>query len=223
MDGRVALPVVVSCSWGSEISLLVEGGDSDSFLGQLRNDRSTLVIAYGFDVALAQSESAVREVSNGLAKWRLTLRPTRTEFSNQMEMGSGSVTADQFAEMRARRILLDEYPVQESQGRSKIEQLNLVTDEVMVRGLNAIWPIEKSKFPPLFEAFKDNREEFMEIGWVVAVADLKTSSCVETIERLELSLSGNSMKVDFSGRRRRQYTNREPFLIVVNGELKLER
>jgi hypothetical protein len=66
-----------------------------------------------------------------------------------------------------------------------------------------------------------NPKEFLETAWIMAVADLKLSSTVEVIERLSLSLSGNVLNVDFSGTRRRQYVNKDPFQIVVNGKLTL--
>jgi hypothetical protein len=221
MEGSAICSLVKTSSWGNKIVLAVVGQNSDAFYGQLRKHSDSLVVAYGLDVALARQTSVVREVVDGVVTWRLEFSPTRTDFGTEMEVSMGGVTPDKFAEMRARRILLDEYPISEIEGKSTIDQLNSATNEVMLRGLNTVLHISQSRFPELFKMLGSNPKEFLETAWIMAVADLKLSSTVEVIERLSLSLSGNVLNVDFSGTRRRQYVNKDPFQIVVNGKLTL--
>jgi hypothetical protein len=221
MDGRLAVPRVESCTWGEEINLSVRDSEGDSFFSQLRGERTEVVVAHAFDVALAKPLSATRQVANGSTTWKLSFSPTRSDFSDSLEMGSGSTSADQFAEMRVRRLLLNEYVQQETGKGHVLQHLNDTTREIMIRGLNPIAKIEKSRFPSLFAALNGDPDAFLEIAWIVAVADLKLSASVEAIETLKLTLFGTALQVEFAGRRHRKYVNVDPYEIRVQGKLEL--
>jgi hypothetical protein len=145
-DGRIAFPKVVKSSWGNEIHLETSGDEESALFGQLRSEKPKLYVAYGLDVAEAKLTSAIKEVDNGTVRWKLTFQCMRTEFANTMEAGSGSITADKFAEMRARRILLDEYPLPELDGTT-VERANAMVDESLLRGLDTPVSVLKSKLP----------------------------------------------------------------------------
>jgi hypothetical protein len=49
------------------------------------------------------------------------------------------------------------------------------------------------------------------------------SSTVEVVERLNLTLEGLKLSVDFSGRRRKVYVNKDAHRIEVRGSLELEQ
>jgi hypothetical protein len=61
----------------------------------------------------------------------------------------------------------------------------------------------------------------VDIAWISAVSHLKLSASIEHIDRLALGFEGDSMTVDFAGRRRRQYVNVPPYDIKVQGILYL--
>jgi TIR domain len=220
-DKRVAAPEVESCEWGSKIDISVCGSDNEAFFSQLREERPDVLVAYGFDVAIAKPIAATRQMVNRDVTWHLAFTPTQTNFNGSMEVGSGSTSADQFAEMRARRLLLDEYPYPGNDHAPSIRQVNDMSREVLIRGLNQRVQIERSRFPALFKTFRSEPHTFLEIGWIMAVADLKLSASVEVIERFKLTLVGATLAVEFSGRRMRKYVNVDPYEIHIQGTLEL--
>jgi hypothetical protein len=221
-DGRLAVPRVESCTWGEKIDIAVRGSDDDAFFGQLREQRPEVVVAYAFDVAWAMPTMARRQAVNGNVTWNLAFAPSQTDFSNPMELGSGNMSADQFATMRVERLLLNEHVRKLDENAPTIQQLNDMTQEVLIRGLNQSARVERSRLPELFAVLKSNPLEFIETAWIVSVADLKLSSSVEVIEKLNLTLERSKLHVEFAGRRHRKYMNVEPYEIRVEGELQLE-
>jgi hypothetical protein len=220
-DGGLAVPVAESCVWGAEIDLSVRGPENDSFYSQLRDRRPKVLVAHGYDVAMAKPLTATRRTVGSEVTWNLTFAPTQTDFNSFMEMGSGSTTADQFAEMRVRRLLLNENPYHEDESAPTIRQLNDASREVLIRGLNQPIKIERSRFPALFQELKSDPRAFLEIAWIATVADLKLSASVEVIEKLSLTLVGTTLEVEFAGRRHRKYVNEDPYEIRVQGKLEL--
>jgi hypothetical protein len=199
----------------------VRGSEADSFFSHLRQEHPNVVLAYALDVAVAKAATATRHVANGDVTWNLTFAPTQTDFNTFMEAGSGAASADDFARMRVERLLLSKHLYRENQGASTLRQLNDVTHEVMIRGLNQAVKIEESPFPKLFDAFGSDPQRFLETAWITVVADLKRSGSVEVIDRLNLALAGTTLQVEFVGHRHRRYVNVDPYEILVQGELKL--
>jgi len=222
LDRRLAVPEVDSCAWGAEISISLRGSDNDSFFSQLREESPEVLVAYGFDVAMAKLTAATRKTARGAVTWNLTFVPTQTNFNSFMEMGSGNTSADQFAEIRVRRLLLDEHLYKEDNDAPTIQQLNDASREALIQGLNQTVKIERSRFPKLFDALNSDSRAFLEIAWIVAVADLKLSASVEVIERLNLTLVGTTLEVEFAGRRHRKYVNVDPYEIRVHGKIELK-
>jgi hypothetical protein len=50
---------------------------------------------------------------------------------------------------------------------------------------------------------------------------LKSSACVAEVEKLVLTLEGVQLRVDFRGRREKEYRNADPYRIEVIGGLTL--
>jgi hypothetical protein len=217
-------PVVQECSWSQQIELtvLAETSEIDALFSRLRELKEPLVVAYGFDVALARVASLSRVASGGKAVWKASFEATRTEFSNDMEMGTSGTTADQFAEKRVRRLLLNENPRSFRSGQDDFVGLaNEAMRENLVQGLNSLVKIERSGFLDLYAVFGADPGKFIEIAWIAVVTDLKLSAAVEHIQHLRLGLDGESMAIDFAGRRHRKYTNVPPYGIHVQGSLSL--
>lgn len=221
-DKGFAMPNVVSCEWGDEITLIVEEDDSTSFFSQLRGERLQATVAYGFDVAQARVKAATRSVQGLSRKWTIVLSDPKSDFSVGMESSVSGLSADQIAERRCRRILLDEFPAPEESAGSA-GRMQSVMEEVHIRGLSTTVQIDKSKLPGIYAILKGNPQGFVECAWLLCVVDLKMSACVETIDRLSLSLTGDVLEVNFSGRRKKFYSNKEAYRIAVSGKLTLEQ
>jgi TIR domain len=219
-----AFLVVQESNWSDQIELavLAETSEIDALFSRFRGHKDPVVIAYGFDVAIARLVSLNRIASGGRATWKASFVPSRTEFSNDMEMGTSSTTADEFAEKRVRRLLLNENPMAfQSKEDDSLGLANEAMFENLVQGLNAAVKIEHSPFLDLYPVFGQDPQAFLEIAWIAAVTDLKLSAAIEHIHHLALGLVGDTMAVDFAGRRHRKYANVPPYEIKVQGTLRL--
>ena len=217
-----AFPLVQESNWSEEIEIAVSADTSeiDSVFSRFRGHKGQMVVAYGFDVAIARLKSLNRVGSGGTATWKAKFQPTRTEFCNDMETGTSSTSADQFAERRVRRLLLNENPMAfKSDKDDAVGFLNEAMTENLVQGLNSIVKIERSGFIDLHKDFGLDPQKFIEIAWISAVADLKLSASIEHINHLRLQLSGDVISVDFSGCRHRKYVNVDPYQINVKGSM----
>lgn len=217
---------VKRATWAAEIELEVSAEDTatDAALAQLRGHQKPLVVAHGFDVAIAKLKAAARSSSGGNPSWTIVLVPERSDFANDFEMGTSSVTADEFAERRVRRLLLGEFPAPTLSGGTggTVDLLNAATNENLLVGLNSIAKIKQADFPILFAQFGSSPIEFLECAWISAVANLKLSAAVQHIDHLKLTLDGNNLHVDFLGRRHRKYANVDPYKIEVLGTIPLK-
>lgn len=219
-----AFPVVYRCSWSDaiELSVLADTSEVDAIFTRLRDHTKPVVVAVGFDVAVATLETLDRTMEGSVAMWKARFAPSRTSFSNDMEMGTSGTTADEFAELRARRLLLNESPKAfQSSENDFIGLANEAMRENLLQGLNSIVKIERSSFFDLYVDFGHDPQLFLQIAWIATIADLKLSAAVEQIHHLRLALDGDQLAVDFAGRRHRKYVNVPPHEIRVNGGLRL--
>jgi hypothetical protein len=217
--GKTALflPVVRS-SWSSMVSLLVEPDDQADgpILTSIRPGTRPLLAAYQQNVALGELESNTHSTDGTKSTWELRVRVERDSFEPDMEPGTGGISAEQFAEQRARRLLLNEYPAREAQ------DMNEIMIEVLRRGQGTIAKVERSPFPELFKSFGQDPQVFLESAWIMAAMQLRLSGCVITVNSLRLGLKGQSLSVDFVGTRHRKYTNVDPYVMRINGECQLQ-
>jgi hypothetical protein len=131
-------------------------------------------------------------------------------------MGTSGTTAEQFAEMRARRILLDENRYEQTSDYNKVMRENLV------QGLDALLKIERSPFIPLYEAYGTNPTRFLEIAWITAAMQLKIGRCLADLELLSLRLKGRTLTIACHGKRARKYVNVDPYIMRIEGQLDLQ-
>jgi len=219
-----AFPLVQESNWSDtiELTVLADTSEVEAIFSRLRGHKEHLVVANGFDVAIAKLASLNRVVSGGKAFWKAGFEPSRTEFSNDREVGTSSTTADEFAEKRVRRLLLNENPMPfNSPKEDFVGVANEAMRESLVQGLNSVVKIERSLFLDLYPDFGHDPQSFLEIAWIGAVTDLKLSAAVEQINHLALGLDGDSMAVDFAGQRHRKYVNVPPYEIKVQGMLRI--
>jgi hypothetical protein len=222
--GLRAFPVVQESSWSEriELTVLADTSEIDATFSRFRGHKGTMVVSFGFDVAIASLVALNRVASGGKAVWKASFMPSRTEFSNDMEMGTSSTTADEFAEERVRRLLLNENPSSvKASNKGSVALANDLMRENLVQGLNSVVKIERSPFIDLYADFGQDPQPFVEIAWIAAVTDLKLSAAVEQIHHLSLGLVGGTMAIDFAGQRHRKYVNVPAYEIKVEGTLRV--
>ena len=217
-------PVIVDCVWGTEVSLTfyAETEEDDAVFTRLREISGQFLVAYRFQAALATVHKVVRKMTEGKVVWSLDFAAVRQSFQNDYEMGIGSLTTEHLAKMRAERILLDMHRGKSNEDSSMVERLNWATMEAAIRGLNTPIQVERSGFPPLWGTLRDHPQAFLEIGWILAIAELKLTGTVEHVDKLRLELSDQKLSVDFSGTRHRKFMSVAPYSLKVKGELALE-
>jgi hypothetical protein len=221
--GVTLFPIISESSWAEVINLSVEPEDKeiDSVLTKFRAQRRGMLVAYGLDVAEAELLSAVRSTVRGAALWKLQFKAQKMDFRNDMEMGTSGASADQFAEMRVRRLLLNEHLPQLDSDGDNLALMNNLMRENLIQGLNPTIAVKESLFLDLFRQLGNLPRSFLESAWISAVVGLKLSSAVEHIDYLRLGLVGTSLSIQFSGHRHRRYSNVVPYRIEVSGQLSL--
>jgi len=214
-EGAVYVPVA-EAYWDENKATLMfapdEHGDG-SFLDNLRNKQSKIRLAYKGNAAICSVQNVQQRSKDGVDHWQIVFSLQKTDFASSMEFAVNGLTPDQGALIRAQRLLLNEHlPV--SDRRSSLHNMG----ELVIRGQQTEIQIEGSPFPVLFRKFGSRPKLFIEAAWITAMLQLKMSATVEQVSRFELMLDGNSLQVEFAGRRRKQYSNQPAFEIKVSGK-----
>lgn len=196
----------------SEIFLSVNPEDNQdfAFLNRLQR-REKMFVAYKYKVALCRILDSTVVTKQGRAQVEFKLEIDESDFTPSIETGFSSTSADKLAELRARRLLLNENPASES------SDINAVTRELFLAGMDTALRIERSPFPATFQAFGNNPQRFLQIAWILAVMQLKLSACVEQVDQLVLTLQHFNLFVEFSGKRRKRYQNEPPYEVRIKG------
>jgi hypothetical protein len=175
---------------------------------------STVILAHRLEVALC-SMQRIKSIftADGGPSWEIRAVKKRRDFNQTWEMSFAGTSADQLAELRARRLLLNESPARESR------DINEITRELFVGGHETLIRIERSPFPELYKHYRSDPLRFLHVAWITGVMQLLLSGTVGEIHRLELSLTDSVLSVVFKGKRRKQYQNVEAYEISVTGRL----
>ena len=234
-DGKLYFFPVQNTRWDStEISLelLPESPEDTAFLRSLRSHISE-VFARDVHIALALREDAawvkpqeiVETASGSQIVWKVVLNVERHRKNGNPlgEITFGSFSPDKIAEMRARRILLNEklgeLP-QDFQNQTGTAGLfNEVSLEVFVRGSNG-FQISTSTIPFLYRSIGQTVGRFEKSARLISVLHLKLSNTVEEILKLDLKLlNPEQVEIKFKGRRSKRYVNvdDEPSIIEFDG------
>jgi TIR domain len=206
------IPVVKS-GWGSSrVQLTLEPDDltDGPFLDSLKM-RNRIYVAYGNHLALCKVLDNTHSKAVGVSQWELTLHPENSEFDPSIEMGTSTTSKDEYAQKRARRLLLNE------KAAGDLNDINQMMDEMFLRGQWATFPVDGSPFPQLFRQYGNDPKKFLEIAWVLSAFLLRASATVAEILHLELTLNGKTLEIDFWGRRKKEYMNRPAYEMKVQG------
>jgi len=223
----------------SEISLklLPQSPEETDFLRSLKVwDSGDIAFAHK-EYAAWVAPQAVTETSSG---WQITLKKSEEQGIHN-EKPFGDLVGDQIAELRAKRILLDD----------KLSPATPWLGEYRVRnGLSLQYKngleVHESPFPQLYSAFQETPEQFKKFARLVSVFFLKLTHTVEEILQLDLELQesaefpaplndgywhpryqkmqkGPALKIRFKGRRHQYFPIRDATILKFEGICPLGR
>lgn len=179
----------------------------------------TIGVAYDSTAFLGDLRSVQLLRRNQMEQLNLEVRRSSTDYGVFMEPSLNDLSADAIADLRVRRILLDERlpsPTDNYGGA-----LNAATLEVFVRGMGSPIKILRSPIPMLhFESAmpEEDRRTFLAVARLTAILFLRLSGAIEVVERLTMELQRDAtLSVSFSGVRPRKYANEAPSRITLDG------
>jgi hypothetical protein len=204
-----------------ELTALIE---DERVAAELRTHQSGEVGVAYLNVAFLGQITGLKLVRVGdEQRAHVSIQRSASDYGTSMEPSFNNRSADEIAQIRARRILLDE-ELERSSRASVSDTLNDDTLEVFVRGTSTIIKAKRSPLPLIYEPDEAARkpEEFLRYARLVAILFLRLSGAIETIDKLALTIhADDQLEVDFVGRRARKYANREPYVMAVRGTLDL--
>ena len=232
-DGIQCFVPFQSAKWNStEISLdlLPETTEEAAFLRSWRNSpysgsaRDVFALALQDDAAWVSPQEVIQSTSGSQTIWKVVLKNVGNGQTSSFtdELAIGDVSTDQIAEMRARRILLNEKSIANSPSSHQVNVLYQEMLESFVRGFGISQhetriQILESPIPNLHRNFGQTPGRFLKFVRLASVFFLKLSGTVEDILELEFDLlSPEQLRVRFKGRRHKRYTNAEPFTISID-------
>ncbi|GJG87325.1 hypothetical protein tb265_25060 [Gemmatimonadetes bacterium T265] len=201
---------------------------------------AAVAVAYGVPPVITATWARVRDVSQeivaGTARWRLTLEP-RAEAGGLMdEMSTNGYSADDIAELRARRILLDDRASTRPAGdprpgkhpnEARLDPMVAMFVSGAVSGAArggefSLPAVEASPLPALDAAWSADRPSFLVAARLTAALWLVLTRVVAQVRKLDVADAGASrLSVDFEGVRRKLYENAPAAIIRVAGECPL--
>jgi hypothetical protein len=205
---------------GKQVSLSVVPSTSRaaSAISELERNREPIGLAYNETAFMVRMKSLEKIIEQGREVWHLELEVDEHAMSGSVfERNFSSFSAEQIAEWRARRILLNE-SLSQSLGMQSYDLTKQLIENSVAGGSNHGFAIMGSPFPGLFEQFKQDISEFLEAARISAVLLLLLTRTVHRIDRLEISMhSANELSVHFKGTRPPRYVNQSPQKISVDG------
>jgi hypothetical protein len=211
------------------MSLLAGDPKQAASIGSLRTSTrgQPIAVAFGSTALWARVVSVKQVVERGGEMWELELQPDENANSRSnvfSEYSFNNYSPDYIAELRARRILLNEkLPDALGVGRGGISNLDAGLLAHAVEGSHGSRiQVKDSPFPSLFSALKGDADEVPAAAKLNAVLLLLLTNTVERIYRLELRMKGKAkLAVKFEGQRTARYSNQPPPVIKVEGTCEL--
>ena len=216
---------------GLSLELLPDTPEATALLRSMRKGiqdqtvhrRNALAFALQDDAAWVYPRDVVQTTSGSRTVWRVELvedsmRVPSIPFG---EMAYNDISPDQIAEMRARRILLNEWVFQKT-----ADPLRNVNDTLLdsfisgfaLSGNENRLQVSGSPIPTLYRSTEESSERFLKFARLLSVLYLKLSYTVEDILQLDLDiLDSRQLRVRFVGQRPNQYANKSPSMMRVEG------
>lgn len=201
-------------TWGADVSMeLCPASPRESaFLRDLVTRNAPFGIAAANAAILGRITQSAAVLEQGKEIWKLTLTEEATDYGTTMEASVEGRSADEIAELRARRILLDER-LGSSGKRFGADDLL----EMFVAGMNTPLKVPHSPLPGIYKEWKDDPATFLPLARLTAITWLRLSGTVEHVLHLDMSLADGRLAVEFEGQRKRKYVNAGPYVIKVSG------
>lgn len=220
---------VESSETSISMSLLAVDHRQAASIGSLRTSTrgQPIAVAFGTTALWARVVSVKQVVERGGEAWELALQPDENanRRSNVLtEYSFNNYSPDYIAELRARRILLDEkLPEALGVGRGGISNLDAgLLAHAVEGGYGSRIQVKDSPFPSLFTGLKGDADEVLAAAKLYAVLLLLLTNTVERIPRLELRMKGKAkLAVKFEGQRTARYSNQPAPVIKVEGVCEL--
>ena len=233
-DGTLYFMPVQSASWDStEISLelLPESSEATAFLLSLRSNRNPMVrhrktfaVALGENAAWVNPQDITQTMSSSQTVWKVVLQENShgQDINLDRDATFGNISADQIAEMRSKRILLNEKLEPPRPSFSQVDELNQRELESLIRGSASsdeiILEVPESPIPSLYQSYGQTPERFQKFARLATVLYLKLSDTIGDVLQLDLKLlDSKQLQVRFKGRRPRATTTTGPAIIEVDG------
>lgn len=172
------------------LKLLPKSPEETEFLQTLKvEDIGTFAFAYRNDAAWGELQAVVK-IPFG---WEMRLKKIQAE-RERREATFGDLTSDEIAELRAKRILLDDKLSVASPWLLEYRVSNGISSEYK-RGL----AVHKSPLPQLYRTFRETPEQFKKFAYLVSVFYLKLTNTVEEILQLDLELREEDIPLNLNG------------------------
>lgn len=188
-------------------------------LQSLRREHEPIAIAYA-STALFGRVAEYREfMGDDGDRVEITFDDLSTDDGYAMEFSFNGISSDEIADMRARRILLDER-IQTRSGRRTVDVLNDSTLETLISASSpssSRIAVTRSPIPALATEIGAQSEAFTDIARLACVTLLILSGAVERIVKLDLALVDGGVGVEFEGIRRKTYSNVPARHVRVSG------
>jgi hypothetical protein len=212
------------------VKVASEGAGTDSAIADLKPDRygqaKPIPYAYRNDAYLAHVTKVESDSTGGDHVWTVTLKPSDVQYGGGMtEMSvktrSRDYSADEIAEVRAGRLLLNNPPAVE--GKRGVYNSQHGLEEMYVQGLSVPVPATACVLQTVYRKHGSADVTFLQTARLAAIFMLKASHVCEQVLELRLGpVVGKNCAVEFRGRRRAKYANAEPVVLTLKGECPLE-
>lgn len=180
-----------------------------------------IAFAHGDDALVVRVADVASRSTGGQQVQTITMTPENVTFGGHgMEPNVQGHSADEIAEKRAGRLLLNDPPAPPKSRGFGVEGFV----EMYIRGMNGTrYPAERAVLQEVHAALKSGSAPFLPLARLKLLYAMKASDCVEQVLDLKLGpIKDGRCHVRFRGRRARRYTNVEPQIIEIEGDCLLE-
>jgi hypothetical protein len=198
------------------LDLLPDNARTVAFLTDLQDGfyRPEIGVAFRNTALQGHIRKVTRTHQESREHFILQMEPSKDNYSPLSDFSFNDYSPDDIAELRARRILLDE-KLDLPRGRGRFD--DGMMEHMIARDEGLIKKIA-SPLPSLFQAHRNDPEYFLEAAKLMSVLYLKLTGTVEHIFRLELDMQGEvEVVVRFEGQRPARYANVDPHVIKFEG------
>ncbi len=229
-DGQLYFLPFQNARWDStdiSLELLPESSEEEALLRTWRasinsmfNSKPIFAFALGDDAAWVSPKEVSQTMAGSQVVWKVVLKegspPQNEDFFGNTTFAN--ISPDHIAEMRARRLLLDEKLEAVTSSLNQPNLMNQATLELFIRGMGSSRQVLQSPLPDLYQSFGPTGGRFEKFARLISVLYLKLSNTVQTVLQLDLELRNpKQLQVKFRGRRPQQAINIRPSIIEVNG------